>query len=194
MRLSPLSRDELDPEQQAVLHAIESGPRGVDANGERREGIGMIGPFGVWVRTPGVGLPIQALGAAVRFNTSLPENVKEVAICTVGAFHRSKFEFSAHRALAIRAGVSEAALDQLIANTHPDFNGNEQLAYTITNQLLTEHKIIPDTYAHGLEAFGEDGMIELVATVGYYCLISLTLNAFEIPLADNMRDPFPEDA
>jgi hypothetical protein len=35
-------------------------------------------------------------------------------------------------------------------------------------------------------------MIELVATIGYYCLISLTLNAFEIPLEPGMKDPFPE--
>lgn len=193
MRLSPLSRDQLNPAQQLVLEAIESGPRGVDADGKPREGIGMIGPFGAWVRAPGVGQPIQRVGEAVRFNTSLAENVKEVAICTVGAFHRSKFEFAAHRALAIKAGVSERALDQLKDDTHPGFSGDEVIAYTIATQLLTQHKIIPETYTHGIEAFGENGMIELVATVGYYCLISLTLNAFEIPLADGMADPFPQD-
>ena len=146
---------------------------------------------GAWARAPSIGMPIQSVGEAIRFNTSIPENAKEVAICTVGVFHQSKFEYSAHRALAIRAGVSETALDQLVNDEHPAFDGDEQIAYTIAMQLLTQHKIIPDTYAHGLEAFGETGMIELIATIGYYCLISLTLNAFEIPLEPGMVDPFP---
>lgn len=87
MRLSPISRDELKDAQQAVLEAIESGPRGTGQDGKPRTGIGLIGPFGDWVSAPSVGSAIQATGEAIRFNTSLPENVKEVAICTVGVFH-----------------------------------------------------------------------------------------------------------
>ena len=186
MRLSPIERDDLNDEQRTVLEAIESGPRG-----EGRPGIWMIGPFGAWVRAPGIGQAIQAAGEAIRFNTSLTPNVQEVAICTVGVHHRSRFEFSAHRALAIKAGVSEQALDQLAACEHPDFSGDEQLSYTIASQMLNQHRILDDTYAHCLAVFGETAMIELVATVGYYCLISLTLNSFEIPLESGMRDPFP---
>jgi 4-carboxymuconolactone decarboxylase len=187
MRLSPIDRDDLNDEQRTVLEAIESGPRG-----EGRAGIGMIGPFGAWVRAPSVGRAIQGAGEAIRFNTSLPPNIQEVAICTVGVHHQSHFEFSAHRALAIKAGVTERALDQLTAGEHPDFSGDEQLSYSIASQLLNQHRILDDTYAHGLEVFGETAMIELITTVGYYCLISLTLNAFEIPLEPGMKDPFAE--
>ncbi len=187
MRLSPIERDGLNDEQRTVLEAIENGPRG-----EGRPGIGMIGPFGAWVRAPSVGQAIQEAGEAIRFNTSLAANVQEVAICTVGVHHRSRFEFSAHRSLAIKAGVSEQALDQLVAGEHPDFSGDEQLSYSIASQMLNQHRILDDTYAHGLAVFGETAMIELVATVGYYCLISLTLNSFEIPLESGMRDPFPD--
>jgi 4-carboxymuconolactone decarboxylase len=41
--------------------------------------------------------------------------------------------------------------------------------------------------------FGEQGAVELVTTIGYYCLISLTLNAFEVPLSADMADPWPQD-
>ena len=187
MRLSPIDRDDLNDEQRTVLEAIESGPRG-----EGRAGIGMIGSFGAWVRAPSVGWAIQGAGEAIRFNTSLPPNIQEVAICTAGVHHRFHFEFSAHRALAIKAGVSEQALDQLAAGEHPDFSGDEQLSYSIASQMLNQHRILDDTYAHGLEVFGETAMIELVTNVGYYCLISLTLNAFEIPLEPGMKDPFAE--
>ena len=66
MRLSPVERDDLDDEQRKVLEAIENGPRGTG-----RPGIGMIGPFGAWVRAPSVGQSIQAVGEAIRTLHSL---------------------------------------------------------------------------------------------------------------------------
>ena len=51
-----------------------------------------------------------------------------------------------------------------------------------------------ETYADAVAAFGAEGVIELVTTVGYYCLISLTLNAFEIPLPPEWEDPFPDES
>lgn len=187
MRLKEIDRNNLEPAQQAVLTAIEAGPRG-----KSRPGIGLIGPFGAWVRAPEIGHAVQALGSAIRFEGSLPENVKEVAICTVGAYYRSKFEFAAHRALAIRAGVSESSIDALVNGGEPDFAGDELIAHTIASQLVHQHEILDETYETGVARFSDKGMIELVATVGYYCLISLTLNAFNIPLEPGMEDPFPE--
>jgi 4-carboxymuconolactone decarboxylase len=188
MRLSNIERDQLNPVQNAVLKSIENGPRG---NG--RQGIGMIGPFGVFVRSPAVGGSAQALGSAIRFNSSLAENIKEVAICTVGAHFHSKFEFAAHRRLAVQAGVDENLLDQLRDTGQATFKDKEATAHQVAFELLNEHQITDATYAQGVSHFRENGMIELVATVGYYCLISLTLNAFQIPLEADMTDPFPED-
>jgi len=187
MRLTPIDRNNLNADQQSVLDAIEQGPRG-----KGRKGLGTIGPFSAWVRAPGIGDAIQKTGAAIRFGTSLPSNVQEVAICTVGAFFHSKFEFAAHRALALKAGVSNANLEQLGKGQPPGFLGGELLAYQIASQMLTEHGIQDRTYSEGIKQFTESGMIELVATVGYYCLISLTLNSFKIPLEADMQDPFPD--
>lgn len=185
MRLSKLTEDDLSPAQQAVLEQLRQGPRGRD--------VGMVGPFGVWVRAPGVGGPTQALGAAVRYATSLPENVKEVAICTVGQHHQAKFEFAAHRRLAEMAGVDSAALERLRTGGAPGFTGAEDLAWQVTRQLLGKHRLDASLYAAACDCFGENGLIELVTTIGYYCLVSLTLNTFEIPLQADMTDPFPED-
>jgi 4-carboxymuconolactone decarboxylase len=189
MRLTPIDRNNLDQDQQKVLEAIEHGPRG-----NWRTNFGTTGPFGAWVRAPSVGGAIQRTGEAIRFGTSLPANVQEVAICTVGAFYRSKFEFSAHQALAIKAGVSEAGLRQIKNGELPTLSDNELLSYQIARQMLTEHGIQDETYRQGVKHFTQTGMIELVATIGYYCLISLTLNSFKIPLEADMADPFPEDS
>lgn len=187
-RLTPLSEDDLDQEQKRFLDRLNDGPRGA-AQGR----IGLIGPYGVWARAPRVGDPVQELGAALRFGSGLAENIKEVAICTVGAFHRAKFEFAAHRRLAIRAGVDEVALDRLQAGEPPGLSGDEAVAHAFADELLRGHHPDQTTFDRALTTFGEKGLIELVTLIGYYCLVSHTLNAFDVDLVDGMADPFPDD-
>jgi 4-carboxymuconolactone decarboxylase len=188
-RLKHVERSDLDPDQMAVLEAIQGGPRG-----SRQGGVGLVGPYGVWVRAPRIGMATQALGAAVRFETALAETLKEVAICTVGAFYHSKFEFAAHHALAVAAGVDGAALERLRLGEAPRFVGDEALVHEVTITLLAAHRLDNELYTRAVGRFGESGLIELVTIVGYYCLVSLTLNAFQIPLARTMTDPFPHMA
>ncbi|MGE0486250.1 MAG: carboxymuconolactone decarboxylase family protein [Gammaproteobacteria bacterium] len=183
MRLPPLAEDALDVDQRAVLDTLRSGPRGA--------GVGLVGPFGVWVRAPAVGGPTQALGAAVRYGTGLADDLREIAICTVGAHYRAKFEFAAHRALAERAGVDPVPLDRLRDGLEPGLAGPLDLAWRVARSLLERHRLDDALYAEARAALGERGLIELVTTVGYYCLVSLTLNAFEIPLTADMTDPWP---
>ncbi len=182
-RLSPIAEKDLTPEQRAVFDAIQGGPRG---------NMGLVGPFGVYVRAPGVGNAAQALGAAVRYATALEENVKEVVICTVGAHFRSKFEFAAHAELARKAGVSESIIESLRIGESPVFDDErERTGHEIASQLLTQHRLSDELYAKGQRLLGETRLIELVATVGYYTLVSLTLNTFQVPLREGMTDPFP---
>ena len=92
-RLPTPDETALSPEQREVLEAMRGGPRG--------SGLSLAGPFGVWVRSASVGNAVQNFGGVVRFATNdIPEDAKEVAICTVGVHFRAKFEFAAHRARA----------------------------------------------------------------------------------------------
>ncbi len=184
-RLPPLDVDDLKPEQREVLDAIRRGPRGAR--------IGLVGPFDVWVRAPRIGQAVQSLGAAARFATTLSENVKEVAICTVGAHYRARFEFAAHSRMAVAAGVTPAVVEAIRAGAEPSFErDDEALAYRLARALVTTHRIDDDSYRQAERTFGEQALIELVTIIGYYCLVSLTLNAFEVPLTDAMTDPFPD--
>jgi 4-carboxymuconolactone decarboxylase len=187
-RLEPLDPDQLSSDQQALLAAVESGPR------KARHGrIGLAGPFGIWMRAPRLGLAAQAFGAVARFQTSLPENVKEIAICTVGAHFKAKFEFAAHAPLALAAGVDPDAVEAIRCGGIPEFADRaEDLAYEITSALLTRHRLSDAQFRRARQVFSEAELVELVTVVGYYCQISLTLNAFEAPLLDGMTDPFPD--
>ena len=79
---------------------------------------------------------------------------------------------------------------QLLQVSQVTGEGIEQLAFEITSQMLEDHVVDDHSYAAGVSAFGEECMIELVLTVGYYCLICHTLNTFQVPLEPGMEDPF----
>ena len=73
-----------------------------------------------------------------------------------------------------------------------EFGGQEAIAHRVAAELLESHRMSDETCTAAVAEFGTEGVIELVTTVGYYCLISLTLNAFEIPLPPEWEDPFPD--
>ena len=184
-RLEVLALDQLTEDQRTVLDAINSGPRGGGTP------IGLVGPFGVWVRAPRIGMAVQALGGVARFETSIAEDAKEVAICVVGAHHRARFEFAAHARLARAAGVDAAAIENIRLGRDPVLKATQSLSGAVATELMDADRISDATYARAISRWNEEGLIELVSVVGDYCLVSLTLNAFDVPLPDNMDDPFP---
>jgi 4-carboxymuconolactone decarboxylase len=186
LRLTEPDDNALSAEQAVLRDNVTAGRKGLGDDIWRR------GPFGVWQHAPELGQAALGLGGAVRFGSSLAADVREVAICAAGAFHHSKFEFAAHKAIGVRAGLDPAALDRMAAGDDPGWDGDLALAHRFATTLLTEHRLGDALYAEAVAAFGETGTVELVTTIGYYCLISLTLNAFDVKLADGMQDPFPD--
>jgi 4-carboxymuconolactone decarboxylase len=183
-RLSPLDEHNLAPDARAFLDALNSGPRGK---------IGLIGPFGVWAHAPKIGQAAQAFGATVRFQSTLPERIKEIAICTVGAHYKAKFEFAAHGPMAIAAGVPAAAVEAIRRGADPNFaDAADRASHRVARELVLEHKLSDAAFTEAKAHFGEAALVELVTIIGYYCMISLTLNAFDVELTPRMTDPFPQ--
>lgn len=183
-RLPEIDRDQYTEAQRELYQSLAGRPE-VAAHG-------IVGPFAVWMHAPEIGSAMATLGAQIRFSASLPTNATEVAICTTGAFHRAKFEFAAHRGLALGAGVDEAALDRLAAGEDPAFEGDEAAAHAVATELLRDRVISDSTYRDAEARFGPQGLVELIATVGYYGLISMMLNGFDVGLVPGMADPFPD--
>lgn len=173
----------LAPEQREVYDAINSPPRG---------NLGFNGPYAAYIKAPGIGGPTQALGAVVRFNTECPEIYKKIASCIVGQYYQAKFEFAAQMPFARKAGLSEAVIEALRKGITPDFdNPDERLIYNFCVQMVHTRHVDDDAYARARDVLGETQLVELVATIAYYTTVCITLNAFNVPLAEGMEDPFP---
>lgn len=180
-RLEPLDIDALTPEQRAVADAIVSGPRG-----------GLRGPFEAWLRSPGMAQPAQELGAYCRFRSSLPAHLSELAVLLTGRHWRAQFEFWAHAQLAAAAGLAPEIIEAIRTGGRPVLDDPDaQTIYDFVTEYFATNRVSDATYRRAVSAFGEAGVVDLVATVGYYGLVSMTLNVFDVPVPPGETDPLP---
>ena len=190
-RLRPLRPEALDAEQEQVLDAMLAGPRGKSGFLSRERPVG--GPFAPWLRSPGFADLAQGLGAFMRYRTSLEPRLSELAIIVVGAAWKAGYEFAAHGPAAIRAGIRPEAVAAIARGEAPGFDrDDERVVYEFAHELVTVRRVGDERYAAAVALLGEAGTVELVGILGYYTLVCMTLNAFEVPLGEGMAPPFAD--
>lgn len=171
MRLPPLDPQNLSPRQAEIFEAIASGPRG-----------GVRGPLAVWLHRPELAATAQALGAYCRYGSSLPPILSELAILVTARIWSSEYEWAAHKPFALEAGLAPTTIDAIRDRERPEFSDPRQAAvHDFALELNTARFVREDTYAAAARALGDDGVVDLVGILGYYTLISMTINAFEVP-------------
>ncbi|WP_211247597.1 carboxymuconolactone decarboxylase family protein [Cryptosporangium arvum] len=180
-RLRRLSPAELDDDQRAVYRAVTGGRRAagpqafalVDDQGR------LTGPFNAMLLSPPVGAALQSLGEAVRYETTLSDRARELAILVVAAHWGSTFEREAHEAVGRRAGLTDDELGAVRTGTEPHSLSTDELAaLRTTRALLTGGGLEDAHYDAAVAALGERGLFELTTLVGYYGTLALQLRVF----------------
>lgn len=183
-RLPTIADEDLTPEQRALCDAIRTGPRGR---------LVMGGPFACFLHAPGYGQMAQQLGAHVRYHTSLPPRLSEFAILTTARLWKAQYEWFAHAPIAERAGVSQQTIRDLRAGRRPArAPADERALYDFIRELYRTRRVADATYRKVHKLLGDAGMVELVGILGYYSLISMTLNVFRAKIPDDQPLPFAE--
>ena len=179
-RLPDIDPATLDPEQKRIYDEISSGPRGK-----------VEGPLRVWLTSAGLADRAQALGAFCRYGTSLPQRLSELAILATGAYWQAGFEWHVHAPIGIKAGLDATAVEKIRAGAEPELeNDDERAVYAFSRELLTTRRVSDATYAFAEKILGKRGLVDLVGVLGYYGLISMTINAFEVPVPPGEKEPF----
>ena len=180
-RVTTLTPEAMTPEQRRAYDGIVAGPRG-------RIG----GPFNAWLRSPELADTAQKVGAFLRFRTSLPPRLSEMAILMTAYYWRAQYEWYAHAPLALKGGLADAVIAALQVGKKPAaMQPDEAVVYDLCHELLNKRRISDSTYRQAIATFGETGVVELVAIAGYYCMVGLTLNAFEV-VPPKGEEPFKE--
>ena len=170
-RLPDLSTDTMNEEQKRTYDIIRPGQTG-----------SVKGPSSAWMRSPGVCERFGWFIAYMRHESPVSARLVELGILITVGHWDSEYPWDRHAALAREVGLGDDVIAALAEKRRPEFsNADEEAVYNFSIELRENHKIGDDTYNAALEHLGEQGLVEMVALLGFYATVAMTVNAFEIP-------------
>jgi 4-carboxymuconolactone decarboxylase len=185
-RLPKLSEATLTADQRSLAESIKSGPRGQ---------FKMSGPFAIYLHSPPFGELAQKLGGHLRFKTSVPPRLSEFAILCTAHYWKAQYEWAMHAPMAENQGVKPQTVREIQAGRPPKSAARDELAiYAFVKELYANRRVSTPTYNRVKKILGDAGVVELVGILGYYAMVSMTLNTFKAPLPEGMAVPFKEPA
>lgn len=178
-RLYPPDPTTMNGRQKEVHDTIASGPRG-----------GVRGPLAIWLHRPELAATAQLLGRYTRYDTCLERRLSELSILTIARIWGAEYEWFAHKPHALTAGLAPEVIEAIRTGAEPSFpRADEEIVYAFTRAAHETRDVSDVLYARARATLGEDAVVDLVGLLGYYALISLTLNIFRIsPPADVPRE------
>jgi 4-carboxymuconolactone decarboxylase len=183
-RLPVFDIAEATPEQREVLEEILSGPRG-----------NLDGPFLSWIHNPQLAQHAQRLGAVCRYDSGLPLRLSELAILVTAARWESQAEWHIHYPIALAAGLPADIANAIRAGYIPSFQDpDDMLIYAFASELYESKRVSNAIYARMLERFGLPTTVNLTGLLGYYTLVAMTLNVFDMRAEGQTELPFPENS
>ena len=166
------SKDQLPAKDHATFDSIVAS-RGAVA-----------GPFLMFMHSPEVAGRVAHLGAYVRFEGELDMKIRVLAAMTVAREFEAMYVWGAQTGGARRQGVPESTIDAIRENHSRGIPPEDAQIVDFTRQLLRRHRI-DDATANAMRArFGDDEFIQLTGAIGYYAMLSMTVNACELEPAE----------
>ena len=174
MRLPTIEDADMTDAQRRVAAAATAGKRGR-----------VPAPLRAWLHSPEMGDRAQRLGEHLRYDTVLGPMLAELAILVTARYWTAHYEWYAHKRLALKAGLDPAVIDAIADRRAPALgDAKAQAVYDFSTTLHTTRTVPASLYASAVAALGEQGVVDLVGLLGYYTLVSMTLNAFDIGLPE----------
>ena len=181
-RLPALEREAMTEAQRTAADELAAGPRK-----------GVKGPFIAMLRSPELLARVQKVGEYLRFQSTLSPRVSEFATLVVSRAWTQQFEWFVHVPLALKAGTSAETIAALREGRRPSSMADEEAtAYDFSTELLGLRGVCNSTYQAALQRFGEQGVVELTALLGYFEMMSMVLNVAHTPQEPNSSvEPLP---
>jgi 4-carboxymuconolactone decarboxylase len=167
---------------QITLDQLKGEPRALGEEILKISSVGLAGPYNPMLRSPLMADRMFRLLDYLRFNTSLPRRLNELAILIQARLWTSQVEWYAHYPLDIKAGLSEAVVADLKLGRRPrSMARDEAVVYDFCTELSTGHAVSDDTFARARAELTEQQIVDLIAVSGTYVTVAMMLNAAQEP-------------
>jgi 4-carboxymuconolactone decarboxylase len=172
IRIQDLKSEELTSEQKRLFDEIARPRHGT-----------VRGPFAIWLRTPAIADHANKFGNALRLNGKLDKRLFELMTLVVARDWTAQYEWFAQERNAREAGLGPDIIASIKEGNTPKFaQDNERVVFDVTKELLATKSLSDSTYTRAAAVLGLDLLIELVTGIGFYTMVAMMLNAFEVPV------------
>src|SRR5664279_1152407 len=182
-RFAPLKAEELNPAQKAWAEMIAAPPRNAKFTNP---------PYRAYIRNPDLAPRLTAMSEYLRWNTSLPPRLSELAILITARQWTAQDEWFAHYPLALKGGLDPKVAGDIAAGKRPNTMKDDEAAlYDLAMALYVDKKVSDPVYKAALEKFGERGIMDIIGIIGYYDITSMTLITMQAGAPNDSVPPLP---
>jgi 4-carboxymuconolactone decarboxylase len=168
-RYPTLKPDQLSAEQKAYVENLAKPPRNNTTALQNP-------PFKVYLRSPELATRLEEVSDYVRWGTGQPPRLTELAIMITARQWTNQWIWRGHYRAAVRGGLDPSVGTDLAAGKRPEkMKEDETILYNYATEMYRDKAVSDATYAAAVKQFGEKGLIDLVATMGYYDTVAMTL-------------------
>jgi 4-carboxymuconolactone decarboxylase len=153
--------------------------------------VGLAGPYNPMLRSPVYAQRMYDLLDYLRWHTSVPTKLNEMAILIVGRMWRSQVEWYAHGPLAKKAGLSDSVIADLKAGRKPSgMSPDEDVVYDFVTELMNRHAVSDELFSRAKKLLGEQQVVDLTAVSGTYVAVAMMLATAEEGVPAGKQAPF----
>src|SRR5690349_4081618 len=125
---------------------------------------------------------MQKVGEHLRFNNSIPQKLVELAILITARHVDNAFEWILHQPLALKEGIARETIEAINNARRPERMPEDEAAvHDFVRELLAKNFVPDAAYAAVLQRFGEQGVVDLTGTVGYFVAVCYVMNVAGTP-------------
>jgi 4-carboxymuconolactone decarboxylase len=182
-RFAPLKAEELTPPQKALADRLTAPPRNGNFNNP---------PYRAYIRSPELAERLIALADYLRWHTSLPLRLSELAILITAREWTAQYEWYAHYPHALEGGLDPKVAAAIAAGGRPDgMKDDETALFDLVTSLHREKKVSDTVYKAAFDKFGERGIMDIIGIIGFYGITSMTLATLQAGVPDGKPLPLP---
>jgi 4-carboxymuconolactone decarboxylase len=168
-RYPELKMEQLNPAQKAYVESLQKPPRNNTTALKNP-------PFKVYLRSPELASKLEAMSDYVRWGTGQPPRLTELAIMITARNWSSQWIWRGHYRAAVKDGLDPSVGADIAAGKRPEkMKADETILYNYATEMYRDKAVSDATFAAAVKQFGEKGLIDLVATMGYYDTVAMTL-------------------
>ena len=176
----PDPRPGFDAEAQAIYDKL-AGPRG-----------GLSGMYLTLMNHPVLAAKVAELGTFIRFESTIPGDIRELAILATARGLGAPFVWEKHIPPALKAGLPEAVIEQVLHGdiATADMSKNYLYTWQAARHVVDQQNLPDKLQQYLVDQYGVQGLLEIIASCALYRFVSTIVFSFDVPLPEFGPAPF----